>query len=52
MGLFDIFKKKNTISFAEIDSVDKAKEEVRKGNLEIMYLMSPMFGGTGGSHVL
>ena len=45
MGLFDIFKKKNNISFADIDSMDKAKEEVRKGNLEIMYLMSPMFGG-------
>ena len=46
MGLFDVFKKKKTISFEEIDSVDKAKEECKKGNLERMHMMSPIFGGS------
>ena len=45
MGLFDVFKKKKNITFADIDSMDKARKEARRGNLEIMYLMSPMFGG-------
>ena len=45
MGLFDVFKKKTIISFAEIDSIEKAKAECKKGNLERMYIMSPMFGG-------
>ncbi len=45
MGFFDNFKKKKNINFEEIDSLDKAKEEVKKGNLEVLYLMSPMFGG-------
>lgn len=45
MGLLDKFKKKNTIRFEEIDSIIKAKEEFKNGNLEILYLMSPMFGG-------
>ncbi len=46
MGLFDVFKKKKTVSFEEIDSVDKAKEECKKGNLERMHMMSPIFGGS------
>ncbi|MBO4458199.1 MAG: hypothetical protein J5802_10805 [Butyrivibrio sp.] len=53
MGLFDFFKKKEIISFAEIDSVSKAKKEVRNGNLEKMFIMSPMFGGaTDESNIL
>lgn len=50
MGLFDAFKKKKTVSFEEIDSVGKAQEECRKGNLERMYIMSPIFGGTDDPH--
>jgi hypothetical protein len=46
MGLFDAFKKKKPVSFEEIDSVEKAKEECRKGNLERMHIMSPIFGGS------
>ena len=46
MGLFDAFKKKKPVSFEEIDSVSKAQEECRKGNLERMYIMAPVFGGT------
>lgn len=45
MGLFDKLKKKS-VDFEEIDSAAKAKEECKRGNLEILYLMSPMFGGT------
>ncbi len=45
MRIFDKFKKKTQINFEEIDSIAKAKEEYKKGNLEILYLMSPMFGG-------
>ena len=44
MGLFNKAKK-NNISFEDIDSITKAKEELKKGNLEILYLVSPMFGG-------
>lgn len=32
-------------NFETIDSIIKAKEEVEKGNLEHLYLISPMFGG-------
>lgn len=46
MGIFDAFKKKKPVSFEEIDSVEKAKEECRKGNLERMHIMSPIFGGS------
>ena len=46
MGLFNKLKKKESINFAEIDSIEKAKEEYKKGHLEILYLMSPMFGGS------
>nr|WP_292166409.1 hypothetical protein [Butyrivibrio sp.] len=46
MGLFDLFKKKRNVSFAEIDSIKKAKEECRKGNLERMHIISPIFGGS------
>lgn len=46
MGLFDAFKKKKPVSFEEIDSIEKAKEECRKGNLERMHIMSPIFGGS------
>ena len=46
MGLFDVFKKKSNVSFAEIDSIEKAKEECRNGNLERMHIMSPIFGGS------
>ncbi len=46
MGIFNKFKKKEPINFAEIDSIEKAKEEYKKGHLEILYLMSPMFGGS------
>lgn len=45
MGLFDKLKKKKQINFEEVDSIIKAKEECKNGNLEILYLMSPMFGG-------
>lgn len=45
MGLFNKLKKKESIDFEKIDSIIKAKEEYKKGNLEILYLMSPMFGG-------
>lgn len=45
MGLFDIFKRKNKIKFEEIDSIEKAKDEYHKGNLEKLYLISPIFGG-------
>lgn len=45
MELFDKFKKETKINFEEIDSIMKAKEEVKNGNLETLYLMSPMFGG-------
>lgn len=45
MGLFDKLKNKKTISFEKIDSLVRAKEEYKKGNLEVLYLMSPMFGG-------
>lgn len=38
--------KTNLIDFEEINSRDKAREEFRKGNLEILYLLSPMFGGS------
>ena len=50
MGLFDAFKKKKAVSFEEIDSVAKAQEGCRKGNLERMYIMSPVFGGTDDPH--
>ena len=50
MGLFDAFKKKKAVSFEEIDSVSKAQEECKKGNLERMYIMSPIFGGTDAPH--
>lgn len=46
MGLFDVFKKKKNISFEEIDTYEKAKEECKKGNLERMHMMSPIFGGS------
>lgn len=46
MGLFDIFKKKSQVNFEEIDSMEKARKEYKKGNLEKLYLISPMFGGT------
>lgn len=45
MGFLDKFKKNNRPNFEEIDSIEKAKEELSKGNLEILYLISPMFGG-------
>ncbi len=38
--------KKKAIGFEEINSRDKAREEYKKGNLEILYLLSPMFGGS------
>ena len=44
MGIFNKFKKKEQINFEEIDSIAKAKEEYKKGHLEILYLISPMFG--------
>jgi len=44
MGLFDAFKKKKAISFEEIDSIEKAQDECKKGNLERMHIMSPIFG--------
>ncbi|PWJ69419.1 hypothetical protein B0O40_1787 [Ruminococcaceae bacterium R-25] len=50
MGLFDAFKKKKTVNFEEIDSIGKAQEECKKGNLERMYIMSPIFGGTADPH--
>ena len=50
MGLFDSFKKKKAVSFEEIDSVAKAQEECKKGNLERMYIMSPIFGGADDPH--
>ena len=28
MGLFDVFKKKKNITFADIDSMDKARKEI------------------------
>lgn len=40
MGFFDKFKKNNRPNFEEIDSIEKAKEELSKGNLEILYLIS------------
>lgn len=45
MGLLDKLKKKRPAHFEEIDSITKAKEECKKDNLEILYLMSPVFGG-------
>ncbi len=50
MGLFDAFKKKKTVNFEEIDSIAKAQEECKNGNLERMYIMSPIFGGTADPH--
>ena len=50
MGLFDAFKKKKAISFEEIDSIEKAQDECKKGNLERMHIMSPIFGGTDEPH--
>ncbi len=46
MGLFDMFKKRKSINFEEINSLAKAREEFNNGNLEILYLLSPMFGGS------
>lgn len=46
MGLFDIFKKRGVVSFGEIDSIEKAKKECEKGNLEQMHIISPIFGGS------
>ena len=46
MGLFDAFKKKKSVSFEEIDSIEKAQAECKKGNLERMHIMSPIFGGS------
>lgn len=46
MGLFSIFKKKEVVSFEEIDSIEKAQIECEKGNLERMYIISPIFGGS------
>lgn len=43
MGLFNIFKRKH--KFESIDSQEKARMELYKGNLEKMYLISPRFGG-------
>ena len=45
MRLLDIFKKNKTKDFSYIDSINKAKEEYNKGNLEKMYLLSQVFGG-------
>ncbi len=36
----------NLIDFEKIDSRSKARAEFRKGNLEILYLLSPLFGGS------
>lgn len=44
--IFNRFKKQNPINFEEITSRTRAYEEFRKGNLEILYLLSPMFGGS------
>lgn len=46
MGLFDMFKKQSKINFAEINSIEKAREEYKKGNLEKLYILSPIFGGS------
>lgn len=46
MGLFNIFKKKSQIYFEEIDSIEKARKEFEKGNLEKLYILSPIFGGS------
>lgn len=45
MGLFDRFKKKTAVDFESIDSIEKARIECKKKNLERMYVVSPMFGG-------
>lgn len=46
MGLFDWFvKKKEAISFEEIDSQEKAIELARKGVLKPLYLMPLRFNG-------
>lgn len=41
----ELFDKEEKVTFEEIDSIIKAKEEVKNGNLETLYLMSPRFGG-------
>lgn len=47
MGLFDFFKKKKELpDFSYIDSMNKAREEYEKGNLERIYLIAPKFGGS------
>ena len=46
MVILDIFKKKSKINFAEINSMEKAREEYKKGNLEKLYILSPIFGGS------
>ena len=43
-------KRKKTVSFEEIDSIEKARQECKNGNLERMYIMSPIFGGTDEPH--
>jgi len=50
MNIFNMFKKKNTINYDKIDTLEKAEEEFRKGNLEKLYLLSPMFGGKDEIH--
>lgn len=46
MGLFDGYRNKKTIDFNLVDSIEKAKNEVESGNLEAMYIVSPIFGGS------
>ena len=46
MGLADIFRKKDSISFESVNTMEKAWQMNREGVLERMYLMPLMFGGS------